>query len=87
MFTISDSSNLSKILRWDIVSFDSGDSNIEVQSVSDDWLTLSLSSALTWSATTVSLWASEVAGLVVAEDGISPILNGSSVTLAYGSGS
>jgi len=76
-FVLSDPSDLNKLYRWDIVSWTGVSSDTEVQNISADGLTLTLSNVFTANSNGIQLWSDEVSWLVLWVNGATPVTNGS----------
>ena len=82
-FTVSNVTDLGVFTQWDYISSDTWEI-AQVSNISNDWLTYFLSSSLTSDAISFSLASSEVAWLIVSQDGVNPVVDGSATLLAYG---
>jgi len=82
-FTLTNPGDLNKLLRSDVVSSIWLPTNTEVQRISPDGLELFLSNDFTTTSNTIQLASDEIEGLVLAVDGVSPVISSSSTMVAY----
>ena len=80
-FTMSNPSDLGKFVEWDIVVTDGWDT-LEVSKISTDGMTHYFTSSLTANATSITLPQNETAWLIVSQDGINPVVDGSTNIVA-----
>ena len=81
-FTLSDATDLNKLVKWDVVSWTGVVANSYIQKVSRDGLILSLSEEFTVDSDGIQLGSSESSGTVVSVDWVTPVTDGSS-SIAY----